>query len=182
MTTRAIELLRGAPHSPSACMLSQWRGFGDGVAAGIAEATGQAPDPPKDYGPCLCKCRMCHLGLCTGFGPPMWPWERGWAIADARWRKLARLAQQRVFREWEELPEGRTADSYRFRVDDVYSDYGDPDGPIGIEDTYLTDHTSERDRLVGNILAGYNEARVTERGTCATCDDTVTWHRQPEEP
>lgn len=169
--TRDGQLLREG-HSPSLCAISGASLWTQGIAAGIS---GESTDHISTA--CQCTCRGCQEGKCGLNGtPPITERERVKAKAAFERSERKRWAKQRVFSTWD-LPPDRTPESFRFTVDEVYDDYGD--GHIGIEDTYLTDHADERDRLVGNILASFNDVRVTER--TADSDDRVTWHRQPEE-
>lgn len=170
----ALVHLIGADHSPSQCAVRMGCQMSAEV---VARLRGEPVPEPM---PCECPCRRCQQGHCSPFGaPPMTPAERAKARKRAVKAREKRLAQQRVFSTWE-LPEGRTANSFRYQVDEVYAHYDHlGEDAYGIEDTYLTDHADERDQLVANILAAHNEARVTERATGR--DDQASWYRPPED-
>lgn len=144
--------LLSEPHSPSTCAMSGGAGMNVALIAGIKG------EPAPDPGPCRCPCRGCQRGECTQNGmPPMKPAHRARVVARFQAEARRRLATEKVLRAYE-LPEGRTPDSYRFLVEELY------DVPDGVEDELLTDDPDEVDRLIGLILRGHHAARVTTRG------------------
>lgn len=131
------------PHSPSRCATSS------GFASVARLAAGIKGEPAPEPAPCRCPCRGCQRGECVQNGfPPMKPARR--VRVAAKFHAEA----QRVLRPLE-LPEGRTACSYRYFVEALHAG--------SAVDEYLTDHRDEADRLVGAILRDGYEARVTSR-------------------